>query len=164
MVLQVNKLFAHGINDLCKLYMTRIMALDVGDARIGIALSDPLHLTAQPLETIVRSDKYIDKLLGIIVKYEVREILVGLPLNLDGTESVQSGKVRGFIKKLNAALERKLADLKVRVGVIDERFSTAQAERVVVGSGLKNKERSAAIDRISAAIILESHLFAMSKF
>ena len=136
----------------------KIMALDVGDARIGVALSDAMGFTAQPHSTVNRepSDKRAYAELSQIVKAEdVKQLVVGLPLELDGTEGEQAKKVRKFVSAWQAS-DSELGAL--RVEYLDERFTTAQAERVVVESGLKNKDKSAALDRVSAAIILQTYL------
>jgi len=139
--------------------MMRVMALDVGDARIGVAVSDPLGITAQPLSTIERKDGYLSRLLETITSMQVKTIVIGLPLTLEGEKGPQVKKVENFKKKLGKALRAIPPNgYAVDFVMLDERMSTKQAQRVIIESGLKNKDRSAALDRISAAIILESYL------
>lgn len=138
--------------------MDRVLALDVGDSRIGLALSDALGITAQPLMTLERKDGYQEKLLKLLSEKNIHRIVVGLPLELDGSQGPQAEKVLRFVKRLAHRIRCDLADHNISFFLVDERFSTAEAERVIVGSKLLNKERSAALDRISAAIILQTYL------
>ncbi len=135
------------------------MGLDIGDARIGVALSDPLGLTAQPHSTIERAGgRSIQSIVSLIEKERVRTVVSGLPLELSGESGERALKVEDFVRQLRSAIERR-ADLKgVKVVLRDERFSTAEARRVVTGSGLKNKDQSAALDRVAAAVILDGYL------
>ena len=142
----------------------RVMGLDVGDVRIGVALSDPLGLTAQPHTSIDSEDgRSILAVIRIILEREVGKIVVGLPIELSGELGPQAQKVKLFSEQLQAALFRR-AELKhIRVELWDERLTTAQAKRILEGSALKNKDRSSALDRVSAAIILQSYLLAAAE-
>lgn len=136
----------------------RALALDVGDARTGVALSDPLGITAQPHSTLEGAPTVIVKeVLALIAQHHVGTVVIGLPYELDGSVGPQANKVMHFTKKLNEALQTS-GLTKVKVVHVDERLSTAQARRVMTGSKLKNKEYSAGLDRVSAAIILETYL------
>ncbi|MCB0325099.1 MAG: Holliday junction resolvase RuvX [Bdellovibrionales bacterium] len=137
----------------------RILALDVGDARVGVALSDPLGISAQPLCTIEQKGaQTFSKILDLVREHAVATIVVGFPYELDGSIGEQARQVERFCARLRQAVaDAALAD-GVRIEPFDERFTTQQAERTLVGSKLKNKERSAAIDRVAAALILEGYL------
>ncbi|MBV9507007.1 MAG: Holliday junction resolvase RuvX [Acidobacteriia bacterium] len=131
----------------------RILALDLGKRRIGLALSDPLGITAQGLPNIVRTNKRSD-LAAISALAREREaglILMGNPINMGGSEGRQSGWVREF----GEALERETA-LPVRFW--DERLTTVEANRVLRSSGISIAKRAAAVDRLSAVILLQSYL------
>jgi len=135
----------------------RIIALDVGDARIGIAISDALHLLATPHSTMERKDQYLQKLVQLIADERIGEVVVGYPINLDGSIGEQARKVENFVRKLESALQAKELS-KINCVLWDERLTTVQAQEVLGTSQLKNKERSATLDKISAALILESYL------
>ncbi len=136
----------------------RIMAFDVGDARVGVAVSDPLCMIAQPLCTIDRQNGGVEKLIQLIVEREVKRLVVGLPLELSGEHGPQAKKVEAFVVKLKTGMKKKGMGDSLEVVFWDERFSTGQAERVLAGSGLKNRDCHAALDRVSAAVILESYI------
>ena len=101
-----------------------ILALDVGDRRIGLALSDPTGLLASPLGAVERGPSDVDELLRVAVNNDVTEIVVGLPLTLAGESGQQAGKVRSFVHEL-----RSKTDLPVTT--VDERLSTVQAQRML---------------------------------
>lgn len=132
---------------------TRILALDVGKKRIGLAVSDPLGLTAQGLPNLVRTRKRedIDALARLAAEKEVGLILVGNPINMSGNEGRQSGWVREFAD----ALESRTG---LPVKLWDERLTTVEAARVLRSSGIGIEKRAAAIDRLSAVILLQSYL------
>lgn len=137
----------------------KVMALDVGDKTIGVALSDELLLTAQGLNTIERVGirKDTGKILDLIRDNQCDVVVIGLPLKLDGTDSPQTEKVREFA----AALENKLrsnALQNVEVKFQDERFSTAMAERVLIDADISRRKRKTVIDKQAAVIILQSYL------
>ena len=137
----------------------RVLALDIGDARIGVAISDPLGITAQPFSTIEQAGKRsIQNIIAIVAEQSVAKVIVGLPLELDGTVGPQAQKVQEYVGKLHAALERKFGKDKIELLYWDERLTTVAAQRVVAGSGLKNRDCRSALDRISAALILEGYL------
>jgi putative Holliday junction resolvase len=135
----------------------RILALDVGSKTIGRAVSDPLGITAQGLETIRRKNKRTDfeELARTIEEYGVREIVVGYPLRLSGAEGSQSLKMKGFAE-----------DLKRRFGLPvhlwDERLTSAQANRVLREAELSIQRRAKAVDRMAAVLILQSFMEARS--
>ncbi len=132
----------------------RWMGLDVGQRRIGIALSDPLELFAQGYSVLERSaslGKDIQALNEIIIKETVEGIVVGLPRNMNGTEGVMAEKVRAFSRKLEE---------KNNIPLIfwDERLSTVAAERVLLEADLSRKKRKQKIDQVAAVFILQNYL------
>lgn len=135
--------------------MGKILGLDVGDKRIGVAICDHSVKIAQPHSSISR-DAPILELVDLAFQNQVDLIIVGLPLELDGSVGEQAKKVKNFMKKLNRAILSKNLDCKVLQW--DERFSSVQADEILQGSGLLNSDRSAARDRIAATIILQSYL------
>src|SRR5450755_2557172 len=129
----------------------RIMALDVGSKRIGVAITDPLGITAQGLDTIQRQNKRRDmEALGaILAKYEVQEVVVGLPLRLSGAEGTQSEKMRLFADDLRARFG-------ITVHLWDERWTSTEANRLLRETDLSIKKRGRAVDRMAAILILQS--------
>jgi putative Holliday junction resolvase len=136
----------------------RIMGLDVGDARIGVALSDVLGITSQPFCTVEAGKRSVQRILQLIIEQNVGTVVVGMPLELDGKAGPQAQKVQTFLAHLRSALERRRELQEVDVETWDERLSTVAAKRVLAGSGLRDSECHSALDRISAALILESYL------
>jgi putative Holliday junction resolvase len=133
----------------------RIMALDVGDVRIGIALSDPLKITAQGLETLTRTNNKKDYqyIWQLIEDKEVSELVVGLPKNMNGTIGPQGEKVKTFVEEL---LKYKDADLKVIY--VDERLTTVTAEKTLIAGDVSRKKRKQVVDKLAATVILQSYL------
>jgi putative Holliday junction resolvase len=133
--------------------MKRWLALDLGHVRIGVALSDTLGMTAQPL-TVLKSEgtqKDIITIGGLVNEHEVSQVVVGLPINMDGTESNQTKKIREFTYKLSNRLN-------VPVFFIDERLTSRQAERMMTDSGVTAKKQRGKVDQIAAALLLQSAL------
>ncbi len=133
--------------------LSRILALDLGKKRIGLALSDPLRITAQGLPNLVRTNNRADlAALGDLAReHGVGLILLGNPINMRGAEGRQSGWVREFA----AAIESRLG-LPVRLW--DERLTSVEAGRVLRSSGISIEKRAAAVDKLSAVILLQSYL------
>ena len=131
----------------------RILALDLGKKRIGLAISDPLRITAQGLPNLVRTKKRTDlaTLESMVKEYGVSLILMGNPVNMRGSEGRQSGWVREF----GAELERWTG---LPVKFWDERLTSVEAGRVLRASGISIEKRAAAVDRLSAVILLQSYL------
>ena len=131
----------------------RILALDVGKKRIGLAVSDELGVTAQGIETVqrtrVRED--LQKLNDIATHWSVHTLLVGNPLHMSGDQSRQSEYTREFGERLGRHLN-------LPVVFWDERLTTAEAERLLQQSGASLKHRKQAVDRLSAVLLLESYL------
>ena len=128
----------------------RTLALDVGSRRIGIAVSDPLGITAQGLETLQRRNKRTDfaALETVIRQYSVKEIVVGLPLRMSGEEGTQSEKMQVFAEEL-----RKRFGLPVHLW--DERLTSAEANRLLRETELSIEKRAKAVDRMAAVLILQ---------
>ncbi|MDD2942754.1 MAG: Holliday junction resolvase RuvX [bacterium] len=137
----------------------QILCLDVGDSRIGVAFADRQTRIAHPLETVERERNCYNILISLIKSRSISSIVIGLPLEKDGSEGLQAKKTRRFAEKLTGAIaSSEIAIKPIGIHFWDERFSTAQSERTLIGSKLKNKERSQALDRISASLILQSYL------
>ncbi len=128
----------------------RILGLDVGARRIGVAVSDPLGITAQGLDTLHRKNKKYDLeyLRRVIREYDVKEIVVGLPLRMSGAEGIQSEKMRAFAEDL-----RKKFGLPVHLW--DERLTSAEANRFLRETELSIEKRGKAVDRMAAVLILQ---------
>ncbi len=131
----------------------RVLALDLGKRRIGLALSDELGITAQGLQTLERSNIREDlaKLAELISEKNVSLILMGNPLHMSGDESRQTQYTREFAARLEAATG-------LPIEFRDERLTTVEAERVLRQSGISIQKRAKAVDRLAAVILLESYL------
>jgi len=131
----------------------RVLALDFGKKRSGLAVSDELGLTAQGLDTLhrtrVRDD--IEALASLVNQYSVSQVLIGMPLHMSGDESRQSAHTREFAERL----QRRTG---LTVEYWDERWTSVQAERMLRDSGVKVDRKDGTVDRISAVILLESYL------
>lgn len=138
--------------------MMRIMGLDVGDKRIGIALSDLMGWTAQGLETLERinTKKDLQRLEEIVKENQVHKIVVGLPKNMNGTLGPQSEKVQKFAEGL-----KKRTNLEIIYW--DERLSTVAAERSLIQADVSRKKRKTVIDKVAATYILQNYLDSISK-
>lgn len=130
----------------------RIVALDVGDRRIGIAVSDPLGITAQPIETYTRVGYRPDSrhIAELAAKYETDQILCGLPCNMDGTQGFQVDKVREFAAQLEAK--------GLVVSFYDERMTTMLAENALLEGNVRRDDRKKKVDMVAAVMILQSYL------
>lgn len=131
----------------------KIMGLDVGDKRIGIALSDPLRITAQGLETYTRRTEAedISHIADIFRNHDVEYIVCGLPKNMNGTIGPQAEKVQAFAAQIEA-------ELGVRVVFSDERLTTVFAERALLEADMSRQKRRKVIDKLAAVTILQSYL------
>ena len=128
----------------------RVLGLDVGSRRIGIAVSDLLGITAQGLETLERRNKRYDFecLARVIREYEIREIVVGLPLRMSGAEGTQSEKMRLFAEEVHERFG-------LPVHLWDERLTSAEANRFLRETDLSIEKRGKAVDRMAAILILQ---------
>lgn len=131
----------------------RVMALDVGDKRIGVAVSDPTGLVPTPLTTIgTKSESEdIEAVLLLADEHAVEEIVVGLPLSLSGQRGPQARKVARFAESLSGRAA-------VPVTMLDERYSTAEAERLLREAGVQPARERARTDAAAAAVILRAYL------
>ena len=129
----------------------RVLGLDVGSRTIGMAVSDPLWITAQGLETIRRENKRkdLEQLAKVIRDYEIAEIVVGYPLRLSGAEGTQSEKMQAFAEEL-----RKKFNLPVHLW--DERLTSSQAHQILSEAEVSIEKRRKAVDRMAAMLILQS--------
>lgn len=139
--------------------MKRILALDVGDNTIGVAVSDALSIIANGVTTIERVGikKDTGKVVDYVREYDCGTVVVGLPLNLNGTDSIQTEKVRAFKEKLENKL-RSMALQDVQVVFQDERFTTKLAEQVLIDGGVRRENRKKYVDKQAAVLILQSYL------
>lgn len=133
--------------------MDRILALDIGEKTIGLAISDPLHITSQGLYTITRTDleNDIKSLNEVIELYDVKLLVVGLPINMDGSESESSRKIKEFVKEIKKHLN-------LEIIFEDERLTTVYAEKTLISLDKRREERKKIIDTVAASIILQSYL------
>jgi len=131
----------------------RILGLDVGDRRIGVAISDPVEIIASPLTVINRDDdnSAISAILQLIGQYDVKRIVVGLPYSLDGSLGRQAGKVKDFVNKLSE-------NTSLGVELRDERLSTVAAEHLLRGAGKRKAKERSSLDAAAAAFILQGYL------
>ena len=132
----------------------RIMGLDLGDKTIGVALSDPLGLTAQGLEVVRRRGSLkndLARLKEIALEYEVDRIVVGFPRNMNGTIGPRGEQALEFTRQVEHSLG-------LPVVTWDERLSTVAAERVLLDANMRRKKRRQVIDKVAAAVILQNYL------
>ncbi|HKU25680.1 MAG TPA: Holliday junction resolvase RuvX [Candidatus Sulfotelmatobacter sp.] len=129
----------------------KVLGLDVGARRIGVAVSDALGITAQGLETLHRKNKKHDfaYLHRVIREYNVKEIVVGLPLRMSGAEGAQAEKIHAFAEDLRK-------HFKIPVHLWDERLTSAEANRLLRATDLSIEKRGQAVDRMAAILILQS--------
>ena len=136
----------------------RILALDPGTKRIGIAISDELKFIAQPLE-FVPAEPFPDlvaHLKQLIQEREVEMILVGMPRNMDGTYGQAAARVQEFVSELKKALP-------LRIKKWDERLTTVQANRVLIDADVRRDKRKEKVDKMAAAILLQSYLDSLNE-
>ncbi|MFI3176543.1 MAG: Holliday junction resolvase RuvX [Eubacteriales bacterium] len=134
----------------------RIMGLDFGSKTVGVAISDPLFITAQGIETIQRKDENklrqtLARIEALIEEYEVSEIVLGHPVNMNNTLGERSQKTKEF----QESLERRTG---LPVVLWDERLTTVAAEKVMIETGVRRENRKKYVDQIAATLILEGYL------
>lgn len=131
----------------------RLLCLDVGARRIGIAVSDGLGITAQGVGTLHRRNRRFDfaELRKLLSEYSIREIVVGNPLRMSGQSGVQAQKMADFARQLEQAF-------KLPVHLWDERLTTAEAHRLLDETGIRDFRRKEVIDKLAAVLILQSFL------
>lgn len=134
----------------------RYLALDHGTKRIGVAVSDELKMIAQPLEFIPTEpfDAFLVRLKQILREKEVELVFVGMPRNMDGSYGPATEKVREFIAAITP-------EIGVPIRTLDERLTSAQANRVLLQGNVRRADRKEKVDAMAAAILLQSHLDAM---
>ena len=131
----------------------RHLGLDIGDRRIGVAISDPEQILASPLTTIVRDDdeQAISAIINLVTKYQIMKIIIGLPYSLSGNMGNQAIKVKTFVDKLSQ-------HTKTEIELRDERLSTVAVERLLMEAGKKSQKRKEQRDAAAAAFILQGYL------
>ena len=131
----------------------RILALDHGTKRIGVAVSDELKMIAQPLEYILTEPfaPFLERLKKLLLEKEVDLILIGMPRNMDGSYGPAAQKVETFVAVLRGAVT-------VPIKTLDERLTSAQANRVLIQGGVRRDQRKEKVDKMAAAILLQSFL------
>lgn len=134
----------------------RIMGLDFGSKTTGVAVSDPLGVTAQGVETIVRKDENklrqtCARIEELIEEYQIEEIVLGYPKNMNNTSGERAEKTEDFKEMLERRTKKKVI-------LWDERLTTIEAERMLMESGVRRENRKAVIDKVAAALILQNYL------
>jgi putative Holliday junction resolvase len=131
----------------------RLMALDIGERRIGVALSDPGQMLARGLRVITRGSRQADaSLIGSLVReHEVEKIIVGHPLRLDGSAGEQARQIEAYARELQQ-------DTGIPVLLWDESYSTERAREAMIEAGRKRKERKERLDAVAAAVILQDYM------
>jgi len=131
----------------------RILGLDYGSKRIGVAVSDELEITARGLTTIIRKNQKndLDEIAKVIRTYTVEKIVIGYPIKLDGSEGIQCEKISRFAKLLEA---------KLRLPVIkwDETLTTKEAEDILIQAHVRREKRKRVVDKLAATLILQGYL------
>jgi putative Holliday junction resolvase len=130
--------------------VSRSLGIDYGTKRVGLALSDPLGLTARPLAVVPRS-KIVEEVVSLVKEQEVGTIVVGLPTGLGGDEGISASEARKLAEELAAATG-------VDVVLRDERYTSRMAESALLESGMKRRQRRESVDKVAAAIILQDYL------
>lgn len=134
----------------------RLMGLDYGSKTIGVAISDELGMTAQPIETIERSGenklrKSLARISEIVKEKNIQKIVVGLPVNMNGRRGERAARTLEFVKKLKTRVD-------IPIVMQDERLTTVEADEILSESGVKKEERKRYIDSIAASIILREYM------
>ncbi len=133
----------------------RTLAIDYGDVRVGIAVTDPLGITAQGLETIFYNGKdkqLLKRLDEILSQYEIDTIVLGMPLNLKGEETVRAEVTREFLHKLKCKYP------KLKIELVDERLTSVQAHKTMNDLQIKKEKKKNIVDTIAAVYILETYI------
>lgn len=130
--------------------MGRVLAFDPGSKRIGVAVSDPLRIVASPLTVLDAGDPW-DEITDLIDRYDPTEIVVGLPVSLSGGEGPSAERARSFGEELEERTGRSIV-------WVDERYTTATAEAVLIEGGVRRRERKHSVDKVAAAVILQHYL------
>tara|TARA_B100001996_G_scaffold69572_1_gene50874 strand:- start:994 stop:1413 length:420 start_codon:yes stop_codon:yes gene_type:complete len=138
--------------------LNRILAIDYGDKKVGLALSDPMKIIAKPYKTIVNNSKesLLSDIIQIIQLKDVNEIVVGLPKTLKNTYSEQTYKVKDFIDYITSSLD-------INVVIVDERLSSIEAKRSLINQGIKTGHNKKDVDMTAAALFLQNYLDKIEK-
>ncbi len=133
--------------------MNRVLAIDYGSSRIGLALSDPLKILATPFEVWENNgqEDFYNKLVKLIVKKQIDTVLIGLPKNMDGTEGYQAEEVKAFFKDFKNENIKKII-------YIDERLSSVEATKILHEKGISEKEQRGIKDAYAASVFLKEYL------
>ena len=136
----------------------RILGLDYGSRRIGVAICDELGMTAQGAAIIDRKNRKadLDAIADLVSRYDIERIIIGYPLRLDGSEGVQCEKINRFCRRLETRLS-------LPVIRRDETLSTKEAEEILRRTGMPPKKRKGIVDRVAASIILQGYLDALAR-
>ena len=134
----------------------RILGLDYGSKTVGVAMTDALGMTVQPYKTIQRDRESklrqtLSEIAEIVEQYQIKKIVMGLPLNMDDTEGDRAAKTRDFAEKLKLRVA-------VPIEFTDERLTTMEAEEILDQSGIPRSEQKKVIDHVAAQLILEQYL------
>jgi len=136
----------------------RVLGLDFGDRRIGVAICDELALTAQGVTTVIRKNREadLDAIGDLVRRYGVERIVIGYPLRLDGSEGIQCDKINRFVRRL---------EMRFSLPVIrqDETLSTQEAEELLRETGVRSEKSRGIVDRLAACIILQGYLDARAR-
>ncbi len=137
--------------------MGKILALDIGEVRIGVAISDLTQSIAQPFDVINRKplNTFFEKLQNLIVENDVEKIVIGLPIRTDGSKGLEAEKIINFCDQLKETIS-------VPIEMYDERFSTKIAEDSLIKGGMRREKRKKIRDKIAATIILQNYLDSIS--
>ena len=138
--------------------LNRILAIDYGDKKVGLALSDPMKIIAKPYKTITNDSKesLLNDIIQIIQLKYVNEIVVGLPKTLKNTYSEQTYKVKDFIDYITGSLD-------INVVIVDERLSSIEAKRSLIAQGIKTGHNKKDVDMTAAALFLQNYLDKIEK-
>lgn len=133
--------------------MERILGIDVGDKWIGVAVTDPLQITAQGVMTLKRKtrDDDLQAFRDLVEKYEIKKVVAGLPLNMNGSESAQTRKTVNFCQFIKKRLN-------IEIIYIDERLTSAWSEKILIEGNVSRENRKEYIDMLAAQIILQSYM------
>jgi putative Holliday junction resolvase len=129
----------------------RIMSIDHGAVRVGIAISDPMQIIARPYKVIINNDDLLDEITSIIKKERIGKIILGLPLNLAGEDTQKTKEVRDFAEKLKK-------DISIPIILWDERYTTVEANEALQEMGYNIHESKDVIDKVAASLILRNYL------
>ncbi len=135
--------------------MGRVLGLDPGSRRIGVALSDPLRIIAQPLDVIAVPD-FDDRIKVLVAEHDVERVVVGLPISLSGREGPAAESARRLAERVGAITG-------LEVDLCDERFTTRTAEETLISGGVQRRARRGMVDKVAASVMLQHYLDASRK-